>query len=490
MTEHGLVRPFGRTESRGSLRADLRQADQRRAGPFYGLASAIRRRWEDAKGRMEASSIEEAANRKNLLLLVMLRWLAVGGQVVTILFAAVWLGIALPLMPMAGVILFLIALNVASLHRCRTGRAITDAELFAGLVMDVGALTVQLSLSGGAMNPFVSLFLLQVILGAVLLRPLLVWLLLAVASLCFIGLTQFYRQIDLSAYRGQLHGHQDFFSLHIYLYGLIICFLLTAGLLVLFVARINRNLRDRDRRLAQLREQSVEEEHIVRMGLLASGAAHELGTPLATLSVILNDWERVPALNVDPEVAAEIEEMNAALARCKEIVSRILLAAGEARSEESEPTTLLAFLDHVVAEWRETRSPADLDYAAEIGLDAAIASDTVVRQILFNVFDNALEASPGWVGIRASRRGEMLVVTVTDKGGGFAPEILANLGKPYQSTKNRSGSGLGLFLVVNVLRKLGGTILARNLPTGGASVELSLPIEALAIEGEAPRAAA
>ncbi|HUA78101.1 MAG TPA: ATP-binding protein [Acetobacteraceae bacterium] len=433
---------------------------------------------------MQAGSIEEAANRKNLLLLVALRWVAVGGQIATILFVRLWLGIPLPLEPMGCVILFLVGLNLASLYRCRSRGAIAGGEIFAGLLMDVGALTVQLYLSGGAMNPFVSLFLLQVILGAVLLRPLLVWILVAVTSACFIGLTGFYRALDLSAYaHGPLHGEPSFFELHIY--GMIICFLLAAILLVLFVARINDNLRDRDRRLAEIREQSVEEEHIVRMGLLASGAAHELGTPLATLSVILNDWERVPALNVDPEVAAEIEEMNAALARCKEIVSRVLLAAGEARSEEAEPTTLLAFLDHVVAGWRETRAPAHLDYAAEIGADAAIASDTVIRQILFNVFDNALEASPGWVGIRAAREGEFLVVTVRDRGRGFAPEILANLGKPYQSTKNRAGSGLGLFLVVNVLRKLGGAIAARNPPEGGAEVEIRLPIAALAIEGEA-----
>ena len=96
-----------------------------------------------------------------------------------------------------------------------------------------------------------------------------------------------------------------------------------------------------------------------------------------------------------------------------------------------------------------------MDYNADIGSDTAIASDTVIRQILLNVFDNALEASPDWVGIEASRRGELLAVTVRDKGAGFAQDILANFGKPYQSTKGRSGRGLGLFLVVNVLRKLG-----------------------------------
>ena len=132
--------------------------------------------------------------------------------------------------------------------------------------------------------------------------------------------------------------------------------------------------------------------------------------------------------------------------------------------------------------WRETRAPARLDYVNGIEDDAAIASDTVIRQILFNVFDNALEASPGWVGINASRRDGFLSVSVCDRGGGFQPDILARFGKPYQSTKGRPGSGLGLFLVVNVLRKLGGVITPENNGAGGATVELRLPVSALSIE--------
>jgi two-component system, sensor histidine kinase RegB len=180
--------------------------------------------------------------------------------------------------------------------------------------------------------------------------------------------------------------------------------------------------------------------------------------------------------------------MNAALERCKDIVSHILLAAGEARGEHFERTTLAGFIEDVVAEWKETRSPPLVDYNADIPDDILIASDTVIRQILLNVFDNALEASPKWVGIEASKEGDVLVVTVSDKGKGFAPEILANFGKPYQSTKDRDGSGLGLFLVVNVLRKLGGKATARNNRYGGASVELCLPIAALAIDAEAHHA--
>ena len=98
------------------------------------------------------------------------------------------------------------------------------------------------------------------------------------------------------------------------------------------------------------------------------------------------------------------------------------------------------------------------------------------------MIDNAVDASPRWVGFAARREDENLVLEIADRGTGFPPEMLANLGKPYQSSKGREGGGLGLFLVVNVLRKLGGRVGARNLSEGGALVTLTLPLASLAIE--------
>ncbi len=429
-----------------------------------------------------AESIQDITKRKNLLLLASLRWIAVAGQIAAIFVAKAWLSIPLPLVEMGYVVLFLIGLNLISMALLRMRRTVDDHFLFAALLLDVAALTAQLYLSGGAVNPFVSLFLLQVILGAILLPTSYVWALTGIAGLCFLWLIRFHRAMDLTEFGLFSHGQSNFLSLH--LYGMFLCFLLAAGLTVLFVTRITANLRDRDRLLSDLQQRSVEEGHIVRMGLLASGAAHELGTPLATVSVILNDWEHMASIGGDESLAPDLKEMRVALARCKEIVSGILLAAGEARGEDSVRTTLPVFLTDVIDQWRASRAPRELAASIEIRREVSIVADTVVRQTLLNMLDNALEASPAWVGITARLAGADLVVSVVDRGKGFAPEILANLGKPYQSTKGRPGSGLGLFLVINVLRKLGGTLTVRNLPEGGALVEMTLPVAALEVPDE------
>ena len=251
---------------------------------------------------------------------------------------------------------------------------------------------------------------------------------------------------------------------------------------LLYVTRINRNLRARDARLASLRQQSVEEDHIVRLGLLASGAAHELGTPLATLSVILNDWQHIPEINDSSEFSQELREMQSQLDRCKTIVSGILMSSGEARGEGTVRATVNEFMDGLIAEWRSSRSPKYFDYTNKFDPDMEIVSDTALKQVIFNLLDNAYEASPGLVGVHVSRVDNALVVTVDDRGPGFAPDMLAEFGKPYRSSKGRPGGGLGLFLVVNVARKLGGVVTAKNAEIGGAEVTLTLPVASLSPE--------
>jgi two-component system sensor histidine kinase RegB len=417
-----------------------------------------------------------------MLQLIQLRWIAVVGQIVTILVVHYVFRIELPLAAMAAVIACLIALNLGTLYRRRTLSSVSNGELLSGLLLDVAALTGLLYLSGGASNPFIFLYPLQVTLGAMLLDAWSTWTMVAATSLCFAGLTMFY--VPLRVPGG---GIAELFQLHIL--GMLICFVLDAVLLVIFMSRINRILRARDARLADLRQRAAEEDHIVRMGLLASGAAHELGTPLATLSVILGDWRRMAVFRDDPELLQEIGDMQAEVQRCKTIVTGILLSAGEARGESPAVTTVTAFLDELVEDWHETRAPACLQYDKSFTEDREIVSDSALKQIICNVLDNALEVSPQWVALAATQEGETLALTVKDRGPGFAPEMLERFGKPYQSSKGRPGGGLGLFLVVNVVRKLGGRVTADNAPDGGAVVTLYLPLAALSIEDEHVRAA-
>jgi len=415
------------------------------------------------------------AGRQNMLQLVQLRWLAVAGQLATILLTEFAFGIALPMAPMLGVLAALVLLNIASLAAVRRGSSITDVALLGALLLDVVGLSAQLFLSGGATNPFVSLFLLQVVLGSVLLDRWSSWALVVATSVAFAVLTRFYLPIALPA-----GFDRSLFALHIQ--GMWVCFALVAVLLVMFVTRINGNLRAQDAVLALIQRQAVEEEHIVRIGMLASGAAHELGTPLSSLSVILGDWRHTDAIARDPELVRDVEDMQAEVQRCKAIVTGILLSSGDPRGEASAATTVRELFDRVVADWIAARDFQTLRYQDQFGEDVPIASDVVLQQAVFNLLDNAAEVSPGSIDVLLSRNDDELILSVRDQGPGFPAEQLANLGKPYNSSKVQLGRGLGLFLVGNVARKLGGALSAANMAPGGAEVTIRLPLTALELK--------
>ncbi|WBH18219.1 ATP-binding protein [Sphingomonas radiodurans] len=419
--------------------------------------------------RSAAGPPDDAVAAENMRQLVQLRWIAVAGQLLTILFVDLVLGVPLPLLPMLGVVALLALANLVSALLLSRHR-VTNVELLLALLFDVGSLTAQLSLSGGATNPFISLYLLQVVLGAILLATWSVWVLFAVTALCYAALATYGAPLPYPADLLPLVDGLDAL-------GAWISFALNGILLTMFVTRISRNLRARDAYLADLRRQTAEEDGIVRMGLFASGAAHELGTPLASLAVILSDWRRIPKLAADPELAGEIDVMQAEVQRCKAIVSDILHSAGEPRGEAMESVGARAFLKEVVASWRQAHPTVPLDVALDGLDDAAVVAGPALRQAIGNLLDNAAEACPWSVGLIATRDADDLTISVVDEGAGFGEAQLATVGKPYHSSKG-AGHGVGLFLASNVARRLGGRLEALNRAAGGAEVRLVLPLAA------------
>lgn len=422
--------------------------------------------------------VERSTERQNMQLLIQLRWFAVIGQVVTISLVHYGFGIALPLPGMALVLMAIVLTNLGYIYWYRSHRRpISPRNLFLALLADVLALAIQLYLSGGAGNPFIYLFLLQGILGAVLLRPIHAWFVVAITSMCTLVLAVVHWPLPLPL---ATHSPEGLPSL--YVGGVLISFGLTTVLLVVFLRRIVSNLRRRDARLADMRQRASDEEHIVRLGLLATGAAHELGTPMSTMSVILGDWARMPAFTQDPDLLADLQEMQQQLLRCKSIVSSVLMSAGETRADAPRATTLSAFMDSVVAHWRARHCVAHFDYAPA-SEDFPILADTALQQMICNVLDNAAEVSPGHVALQLAVHNGTLSIIVRDKGPGFAPAVLRQMGQPHVSTKTeRPGRGLGLFLVLNVARSLGGRVQVRPQSPTGSEVEISLPLSSIAID--------
>jgi two-component system sensor histidine kinase RegB len=411
-------------------------------------------------------SAETTAN-ENRRQLTHLRWIAVGGQLITILAVYFGLGVKLPLGPMLAVVAVLALANLDGAYWL-VRRVSANQQILLALLLDTAALTAQLYLSGGASNPFISLYLLQVVLGAILLERRSVWILVAVTSLFYAGLSKFSLPL---VYPTRL----SIDVIDLYRLGAWISFALSCILLTLFISRISGNLRSRDAYVAELQRHAVEEDNIVRMGLFASGAAHELGTPLASLSVILNDWRRMPRLKRDRALAEDVAVMEAEVRRCKAIVSDILDSAGAPREEAMHSAGARRLVEDLATAWRATHPKVTLATSYEGPKGAVAVSSPALRQAVWNLLDNAAEVSPDNVRLRATVCSDELALCVLDNGPGFEPVHLATIGKPQASRKG-PGHGVGLFLAANAVRKLGGQLKASNRPEGGAEVCLILPL--------------
>lgn len=426
-------------------------------------------------GALEDLPAAEGGAAENMAQLVALRWIAVTGQVATILFVRLAMGVPLPVLPMLAVCAIAAAINLQTRRQVARGAAFGEVNLLLALMFDVATFSVLLVFSGGASNPFVWLYLLQVVLGAVLLKPWSAWALVATVASAF---------ALLSAAREPLRFPRALapHARDLLLTGDWLCFALVAVLVVTFVTRITHNLQAHERHVADLRQQAAEEDGIVRMGLLASGAAHELGSPLASVSVILGDWKRMPRLAHDPELMAEIATMEAEVGRCKAIVTTVLAAAGEPRGQAPAPVEASRFLAELASDWRGAHPATPLAVEDRLAAALPIVADPALRQAVTSILDNAAEASPSWVGLEMWRAGDDLLIRVRDRGAGFPPALIASIGRPLRSAKGE-GRGVGLFLAANVARKLGGTLRAENGSGGGAVLTLSLPLAMLSFAG-------
>jgi len=414
-------------------------------------------------------TISQNTNRKNLLQLLWLRLIAIFGQVATILFVHYFLHIALPLTTMFSVLLLLVIINCLSFYRYKFQENISDKSLFIELLFDVIALTSQLYFSGGISNPFISLFLLQVIIGAILLQRIYAWLIAVITILCYIWLSFNYQELHA------FHHHEEegnLFNLH--LHGMLISYIFAAILLLIFVTKIIKNLREGDEKINFLKRKSLEKEQVIRMGLLATGAAHELSTPLSTISVILGDWKE---MNLKKDLIEDVEMIETQLSRCKKILSKILIDSGKERLDQATIVPVKEVFDKFIKEWTESRKPENLIYDFEGKSDKKILLDDILTQAFFNIFDNALEASPAFISVSVLVTNDNIVVSVEDKGKGFDYEIIKQIGKPNLTTKN--SSGLGLFLALNTLHRIDGDLKIENLSAGGAKVLITIPLKNL-----------
>ncbi|WP_313398597.1 ATP-binding protein [Stenotrophomonas sp.] len=387
-----------------------------------------------------------------------LRWLATAGQAATILVATWLLGLDLPQQPLWAGVAVLALFNLYVQLRVHDSDP-APVTAFGHILVDVTVLTWMVGWSGGIANPFGSLFLILIALAALALP--LRWT-HAVAAACVAGYA-------LSAIFGLplKGGYFDTMSLH--LWGAAANFLLSSVVVLVFSTRLAAALRERENQLALLRERFVRNEGIVALATHAASVAHELNTPLATMTLLTDDIAEQCADN--PEMRDDLETLRELLVQCRERVMALAAPAEGARSRAQ------VSIGSVLEQWRLVRPTIELrrnaDAPLQLQLEPGIGH--LLQVLLNNAADAGENSGRAQIDLDIRVRDGQLYGEVRDYGPGFNANDAALPGTLFNSGKT-DGMGVGLALSHATIERLHGELWTRPADGQGARVGFRLPL--------------
>ena len=416
--------------------------------------------WDSAAIRRGHLRIRTLAN---------VRWMVIVGEVLVIGGMAL-LGYDAPYIGCALVIAAAVAVNVATAIVWTPQRVLEDREAVAQLSFDTLQLSALMALVGGTSNPFVLVLIAPVTLAAATLplRPLL--FLGALASACSLALAVF-------ALRYPSVLPEPRLSLE---YRLISSLANVVG--IALVAGFVRQSVEEAARMALALDvtQTVlaREQKLSALGTLAAAAAHELGTPLATISIVAKEMAREAPT---PTVKEDAELLIAQAQRCRDILRRLAATPDKAADEVHERLSLRQLVQEVI----EPHANASKEVRVEAIVTGAKDVKTPdIRRLpeithAFTTFvENAVDFARSEILVSARFDTETIAIEVRDDGPGFAPEILAKLGEPYVTSRpgaegsrtGHIGMGLGFFISKTLLERTGATVTFGNARPRGAVV--------------------
>ena len=422
------------------------------------------------------ATTEFASRSLRLDTLVRLRWLAVAGQATAVLFVAVGLGFPLPIVGCLALIGLSAVVNLAL--RLRFAPILRIGQLPASLLLayDLAQLGALLFLTGGLDNPFAFLLLVPVIVSATTLPPratvALGAMVVGTASLLAVF------HLPLPWYVGS--------SLTIplvYTAGVWVALVLACAFTGIYTFRVAEEARQLARALTATEMVLAREHHLSALDGLAAAAAHELGTPLATIALVAKEMER-EMVDSDPR-REDLALIRSQSQRCRDILGRLTTLSWQG-DEHLARVPLSHLVEEVVAPYRAFATEIVVEPAHGEGTEPVGRRNPAIIQGLANLVENAVDFARRRVTLATGWSAGEVVVTITDDGPGFAAGILERIGEPYVTTRGprsaaadpeAGGLGLGFFIAKTLLERSGArlTLGNREPPSRGAIVKVVWP---------------
>ncbi len=419
--------------------------------------------------------------------LVRLRWLAVIGQTVAVLLVNLWLGFPLPLGLCLAAIALSAWLNIFLALRYRQSVTLKSSQAGLLLAYDVLQLAVLLYLTGGLENPFSFLFLVPVTISATSLP--LRWTLGLSGLAFFCASFLAFRHLPLPWY-----ADAPLVLPVIYVFGMWAAINCGVVFSAIYARRIAEEAQQMSDALSATEMVLAREQRLSALDGLAAAAAHELGTPLATIALVAKELKREMPANTPH--AEDIDLLISQTGRCREILSR-LANRGDEKDEVFERTKLSVMIEDLVAPLRGSDIAINVNLSSAAKIEANRAEPVFRRNPaiaygLGNLLENAADFALKEVRVEAVWNDSTVTITVSDDGPGFHQTVFDRLGDPFVTTRpgygvepgevgQHDGMGLGIFIAKTLLERSRAAVHLSNnpVPRRGAAVKVVWPRAAI-----------
>jgi two-component system sensor histidine kinase RegB len=426
---------------------------------------------------MSATTFDAALDSRRMRLdtLINLRWLAVAGQTVAVVVVHFGFGFPVPIGPCFLLIALSAWLNIGLRIRFPTSRRLPHREAAAMLAFDIIQLGALLYFTGGLKNPFALLILAPVMISATALPP---WQTLGLGILAVLVSTFLaFRHWPLPWIPGETLDWPL-----TYIAGVWAAVQLGLAFTGVYAWRVAQEARELAEALAATELVLAREQHLSQLDGLAAAAAHELGTPLATIALVAKELDK-PQTD-EKAYREDVKLLCEQVARCREILGT-LKALGAERQEPIDTLRLAHLIEEVVEPLRGGEVEIVVARGGE-GPEPACRRNPGVIYGMENLVENAVDFAERRVEIAARWTASAVEIVIRDDGPGFAQDVLMRLGEPYLTSRTDSrrikggeggGLGLGLFIAKTLIERSGATLVMANAkpPAKGAVVTVTWP---------------
>ena len=408
--------------------------------------------------------------------LVLIRWIAVAGQAATITVVHFFMGHRVPIVPAFAAVAASAVLNLVAGRRRAFRSQLSDREATFYLAYDMVQLSVLLYLTGGLINPFAVLILAPVVVSSTVLSR---------TSTIVLGLLAGALISLLAVVHLPLPWARGTFDLpSVYALGIWLALVFSTLFIAAYVGSVSEEARRRSQALAAIQLALAREQRLASLGALAAAAAHELGSPLATIALTSKELAR--ELPRDSALRDDVELLISQSARCRDILAELGRAPG---AEKRLPFTELPLSALVEAAAEPHRDPAvrlvldaaPSEKAPEDSPEPVLTGGPEILHGLGNLIQNAVQFARHEVIVRQRWNFSDVTVEVMDDGPGIPPHLLERIGEPYISSRPQRGlhMGLGIFIAQNLLERTGAALSFANRSEGGATVTVHWKREVL-----------